>query len=136
MNKFQFDSVVGNFTTLQFLRRDIAANASGKLLLFHGDVGTGKSSTALIYALAYCCEKPMEKGACLECETCKRNLQALSKQQNSAMLSVINMGLYRKSTDAVELINQIFVLQTTGKTVYILEEFQLLPKDVQSNFLK
>lgn len=136
MNKFHFDSVVGNFTTLQFLKRDIAVNASGKLLLFHGEVGTGKSSTALIYALAYCCENPTEEGMCMECETCRRNLLAVSKGQNSPTLSVINMGLYRKSTDAVELINQIFVLQTTGKTVYVLEEFHLLPKDVQANFLR
>lgn len=136
MNKFQFDSVVGNFTTIQFLKRDIMTNASGRLLLFHGDVGTGKSSTALIYALAYCCENPGENGPCLQCEACKRNLLALSRKQNSSMLSVINMGLYRKSTDVVDLINKIFVLQTPGRAVYVLEEFHLLPGDVQANFLR
>ena len=136
MNKFQFSSVVGNFTTIQFLKRDLCTGASGKLLLFHGDVGTGKSSTALIYALTHTCENPTENGPCLECDTCKRNLLAISKGQSSPVLSIINMGMYRKSTDALELINQIFVLQTVGKTVYILEEFHLLPKDVQANFLR
>lgn len=131
-----FDSIVGNFNTVNLLRRDICIDGTGELLLFHGVVGTGKTSTAKIYAMAYTCEQPSANGnACGECSQCKINRKALESGQDSTRIVVKNMGTYKDFKELVELMEEVFVLQTSERVVYILDEFHLLPEGLQSSFL-
>lgn len=66
-----FDEVIGQSHIIQTLVNQIKNDKIGHAYLFCGSRGTGKTSTAKIFAKAINCESPVNGSPCGNCETCK-----------------------------------------------------------------
>jgi len=67
----KFEDVVGQSHIVDSLKNSIMTNRVGHAYLFCGTRGTGKTSTAKIFARALNCENPQDGNPCNECPTCK-----------------------------------------------------------------
>lgn len=66
-----FDEVIGQSHIIRTLVNQIKNDKIGHAYLFCGSRGTGKTSTAKIFARAINCENPVNGSPCGKCETCK-----------------------------------------------------------------
>ena len=66
-----FDQVIGQEAVIQTLKNSIAEGRIHHSLIFSGLRGTGKTSTARIYAKALNCENGPTVEPCLECDACR-----------------------------------------------------------------
>ncbi len=67
-----FTKVFGQESVVACLSGLIARNRSGRCILLHGAVGSGKTTLARIYARALNCEAPDPKDSpCLDCDVCR-----------------------------------------------------------------
>ena len=121
------DSLVGNKHVIKLVKGWISNKSVPTSILFQGEGGTGKSTLAEILGLAILCENPIEGGPCLECESCKRNIRALETGNSTDSLVKYNIATESNISDLIE---ELFILQSEGDKVYILEEIQSMdPKD-------
>lgn len=106
-------------------------------MIFHGIMGTGKSSCAEITALALTCEHPQNGEPCLQCNSCKANLEAIQNNLKSANVSKINLARFNTKSDVEQMIKDIFILQSSARNcVYILEEAHSLTSYLQTSLLE
>lgn len=73
-NKYRprtFDEIVGQSATSTILKRSVILDRIANVYLFHGVRGTGKTSTARIFAKALSCKNVKEGNPCNACEFCK-----------------------------------------------------------------
>ena len=68
------EDVVGQEHIVKTLKNQIKNNNIGHAYLFSGTRGTGKTSTAKIFARAVNCLHPINEGPCNECEICRDTL--------------------------------------------------------------
>lgn len=66
-----FDEIVGQEHITQTLKHQIESGKINHAYLFTGSRGTGKTSTAKIFAKAVNCLHPKDGSPCFECEVCK-----------------------------------------------------------------
>ena len=66
-----FDEVIGQDHIIQTLKNQIISDKIGHAYLFCGSRGTGKTSTAKIFARAINCENPQKGSPCGKCDVCK-----------------------------------------------------------------
>ena len=66
-----FESITGQTVTIKILQNSIINNKVGHAYLFYGPRGTGKTSTAKIFARAVNCDQPKNGIQCEECDSCK-----------------------------------------------------------------
>ncbi len=66
-----FDEVIGQEAVIQTLKNSIEEGRIHHSLIFSGLRGTGKTSTARIYAKALNCKNGPTVSPCLECDACK-----------------------------------------------------------------
>ena len=66
-----FEDVVGQEHIIRTLKNQIGNNNVGHAYLFSGTRGTGKTSTAKIFARAVNCENSINQEPCNECEVCR-----------------------------------------------------------------
>ena len=66
-----FDQVIGQEAVIQTLKNSISEGRIHHSLIFSGLRGTGKTSTARIYAKALNCKNGPTVEPCLECDACK-----------------------------------------------------------------
>lgn len=137
MRVYQFKDLFGNFGTLSMLKSSIINNSVPNFILMSGTSGTGKSSSAEILSLALTCENRRNEEPCLECATCKMNLEALKGKGISSRVKKINLGQKNEKSDIDEMISEIFRLErTNGNTVFILEEVHSLDASKQTALLE
>ena len=67
-----FEEVIGQEATIRILENQIKGNRIGHAYLFCGSRGTGKTSTAKIFAKAVNCLNPQNGSPCLKCDVCKK----------------------------------------------------------------
>ena len=79
-----FDEVIGQKHVVQTLINQIESGKIGHAYLFCGSRGTGKTSTAKIFARAINCERPHHGSPCGECATCL----ALEQANNLDILEI------------------------------------------------
>lgn len=66
-----FSDLVGQEAVVQTLRNVLAGGSPARAYLFCGPRGTGKTSTARIFAKALCCERGDLSEPCNQCSTCQ-----------------------------------------------------------------
>ncbi|CEK31294.1 DNA polymerase III subunits gamma and tau [[Clostridium] sordellii] len=127
-----FKDVVGQNHIIRTLKNQIQNNNVGHAYLFCGTRGTGKTSTAKIFARAVNCENSIDEEPCNECEVCKDIL-------NDNIMDVIEIDA--ASNNSVDDIREIRenVKYTPAKCkykVYIIDEVHMLSQGAFNALLK
>lgn len=127
-----FTKLIGQDHIVRTLTNQIKNGRVSHAYLFTGTRGTGKTSTAKIFAKAVNCLNPVDGSPCGECEVCK----ALSAPEN---LDVIEIDA--ASNNGVEEIRvlkeNVSFAPTVGKyKVYIIDEVHMLSTSAFNALLK
>lgn len=137
MRIYTFDQLIGNQHCISILKTCITQGTLPHFTIFHGIGGTGKSTCAEITALAMTCQHTMNGSPCLECTSCKSNLDAIKSGTKSSTVAKINLGRENTKTDVDRMIKEIFTLQSSERNcVYILEEAHALATALQTSLLE
>ena len=137
MRIYTFDQLIGNQHCISILKTCITQGTLTHFTIFHGIGGTGKSTCAEITALAMTCQHTMNGSPCLECTSCKSNLDAIKSGTKSSTVAKINLGRENTKTDVDRMIKEIFTLQSSERNcVYILEEAHALSTALQTSLLE
>ena len=117
-----FQSVIGQEHIVKTLRNEIATNRIGHCYLFCGTRGTGKTSTAKIFAKALNCENPIDSSPCGQCEMC------VAFDENRSLNIIEIDAASNKSVDDIrELKEEIKYPPSKGKyKIYIIDEVHML----------
>lgn len=127
-----FGEMVGQTHITKTLRNQIISNRIGHAYLFCGGRGTGKTSSAKIFARAINCLNPKDGEPCNECEICKAILAG-------SLTDVVEMDA--ASNNSVEDIrairDEVNFLPTLAKyRVYIIDEVHMLSTGAFNALLK
>lgn len=115
-----FDNVVGQEYTIEMLKNAIISGKNSHAYIFTGPRGTGKTSTAKIFAKAINCEHPVDGNPCGECAAC------LSFKENPDIIE-IDAASNNGVDEIRELINNVKLVPTSLKyKVYIIDEVHML----------
>ncbi len=117
-----FEDVVGQQHIVRTLKNQIENNNVGHAYLFSGTRGTGKTSTAKIFARAVNCENSINQEPCNQCEVCKDIL-------NDNVMDVVEIDAASNNSvdDIRELRENVKYSPTKAKyKVYIIDEVHML----------
>ena len=127
-----FDEVVGQEHVTETLKNQIMRNSTAHAYLFSGIRGTGKTSTAKIFARAVNCTNNTDGNPCNECDAC---LSILSERN----MDVIEMDAASNNSveDIRDLREKVKFLPSQSKfKVYIIDEVHMLSKGAFNALLK
>ena len=117
---------------MRILRNQIETGRIGHAYLFCGPRGTGKTSTAKIFARAINCEHPLEGSPCGQCETCK----ALADPANLD-IAEIDAASNNGVNEMRDLREKVQYPPVAGKyKVYIIDEVHMLSDSAFNALLK
>ncbi len=127
-----FGDIVGQSHITMTLKNQIKNDSIAHAYLFCGTRGTGKTSTAKVFARAINCLKPKDYNPCNECEVCKGIL-------NESIMDVIEIDA--ASNNGVDNIRELRenVKYPTAKAkfkVYIIDEVHMLSQGAFNALLK
>lgn len=119
---FSFDEVIGQKYSIEMLKNAVINNKISHAYIFTGPRGTGKTSTAKIFARTINCENSESAIPCGKCYSC---LNA----SNSADIIEIDAASNNGVDEVRELINNVKVAPSFSKyKVYIIDEVHMLSK--------
>jgi len=127
-----FYSITGQSITIKILQNSILNNKVGHAYLFYGPRGTGKTSTAKIFARAVNCDQPKNGIQCEECESCKRSIE-------KECLDIIEIdAASNNGVDEIrDLKSKISIVPSELKyKVYIIDEVHMLSTGAFNALLK
>ncbi len=127
-----FDDVLGQEHVTKTLKNQILSDNIAHAYLFSGIRGTGKTSTAKIFARAVNCLNNHDGNPCNECEICKSILDETN-------MDVIEMDAASNNgvEDIRELRDKVKFLPVKSKyKVYIIDEVHMLSKGAFNALLK
>lgn len=125
-------ALVGNNLTKTILINSIKKNKVRSAYFFSGNRGSGKTSSARIFAKAINCLAPVNGSPCNECESCKA-------VNNNTAVDIIEIDAASENSVASirELISSIQYLPShSNKKVVILDECHLLSLQAGNALLK
>ena len=115
-----FDSLVGQEYTKKLLKNSVKNGKFAHAYIFTGPRGTGKTSSAKIFAKAINCLNPVDGNPCNKCENC---LSFSSSPDIIELDAASNNGV----DDIREIINNVRLAPSNMKIkVYIIDEFHML----------
>ena len=115
-----FDEVIGQNVTINLLKDGIINNKISHAYIFSGPRGTGKTSTAKIFARTINCMNPNNGNACGKCDNCNNFLTNADIYEIDA---ASNTGVDKMR----EIIDNIKLTPTNSKyKVYIIDEVHML----------
>jgi len=115
-----FSGVVGQDYMTSILKNSISSNKISHAYIFSGPRGTGKTSTAKIFAKAINCLNPNDNGPCNKCESC------LTFKENADIIE-IDAASNNGVDEIREIINNIKLAPAYSKyKVYIIDEVHML----------
>ena len=127
-----FEDVIGQEHITKTLRNQIDSDNIGHAYLFSGTRGTGKTSTAKIFARAVNCLNSVDQEPCNECEVCKDILS-----DNIMDVVEIDAASNNSVDDIRELRESVKYSPTKAKyKVYIIDEVHMLSKGAFNALLK
>ncbi len=127
-----FGEIVGQKHLIKALSTAIELNRIANAYLFCGPRGTGKTSTARIFAKSLNCSKGMTLEPCQTCPSCV-------DITNASGLDVIEIDAAsnRGINEAKELISQVHYAPINGKyKIFIIDEVHMLSTDAFNALLK
>lgn len=115
-----FDSLVGQEYTKKLLKNSVINNKFAHAYIFTGPRGTGKTSSAKIFAKAINCLHPVDGNPCNKCKNC---VNFESSPDIIELDAASNNGV----DDIREIINNVRLAPSSMKIkVYIIDEFHML----------
>ncbi|MDR1773380.1 MAG: DNA polymerase III subunit gamma/tau [Clostridioides sp.] len=128
----KFDEVVGQTHIIQTLKNQIKNENIGHAYLFTGTRGTGKTSTAKIFARAVNCTNSHDQEPCNECDNCRAILD-----ENTIDVVEIDAASNNSVDDVRELRENVKYSPVTCKyKVYIIDEVHMLSQGAFNALLK
>ena len=127
-----FEELIGQESVSQTLSLALDANRLSHAYLFSGLRGSGKTSTARIFAKALICEKGISHKPCGECHNC---INALENRH----IDIVEMdgASSRKIDDIRDLIEQTKYKPTVARfKIFIIDEVHMLTKEAFNALLK
>lgn len=127
----RFADVVGQDVIIKILKNSICNNKIGHAYIFSGPRGTGKTSTAKIFARAVNCKNPIDGDVCENCEVCK--LKDVEEIDIVEIDAASNNGV----EEIREINNSIKLLPAELKyKIYIIDEVHMLSPNAFNALLK
>lgn len=115
-----FDSLVGQEYTKKLLKNSVKSGKFAHAYIFTGPRGTGKTSSAKIFAKAINCLNPVDGNPCNKCENCLNF-------SNSPDIIELDAASNNGVDDIREIINNVRLAPSSMKIkVYIIDEFHML----------
>ena len=128
----RFEDFVGQEAVIKTLRSQIMSGRIAHAYLFCGTRGTGKTSTAKVFARAVNCEHPENGDPCGVCPTCK----ALA-EENSLDILEIDAASNNGVDEIRDLREKVKYPPQTGRyRVYIIDEVHMLYQGAFNALLK
>ena len=111
----KFENIIGQDYSIQMLKNSIIHNKISHAYLFTGPRGTGKTSTAKVFAKTINCLNPINGEACGKCAAC---LAFSTSPDIIEIDAASNNGV----DDIRELINNVKIAPSEGKyKIYIID---------------
>ena len=128
----RFEDFVGQEAVIKTLRSQVMSGRIAHAYLFCGTRGTGKTSTAKVFARAVNCEHPENGDPCGECATCR----ALSEESSLDILEIDAAS--NNSVDEIrDLREKVKYPPQVGRyRVYIIDEVHMLSSGAFNALLK
>ena len=115
-----FENIVGQEYTITMLKNAIINDKISHAYLFTGPRGTGKTSTAKVFAKTINCENRINGEACGKCNSC------LNFSHSSDIIE-IDAASNNGVDDIRELINNVKIAPTSSKyKIYIIDEVHMM----------
>ena len=129
----RFDQIVGQQHIVKFLQAQIVSGNISHAYIFIGPRGTGKTTTARIFATAINCQNPDKKGnPCGKCNICKA-----AQDKRFLDLVEIDAASNRGIDNIRQLQENINLAPTMGRyKVYVIDEVHMLTKEAFNALLK
>ena len=127
-----FDELIGQDTIAQTLSLALDSNRLSHAYLFSGLRGSGKTSTARIFAKALICEEGMSHHPCGKCSNCTMALE-------NRHMDIIEMdgASSRKIDDIRDLVEQTKYKPAVARfKIFIIDEVHMLTKEAFNALLK
>ncbi|RKD28802.1 DNA polymerase III subunit gamma/tau [Thermohalobacter berrensis] len=127
-----FDEVLGQEHVTTILKNQITSDNIAHAYLFSGTRGTGKTSTAKVFARAVNCLNNSDGNPCNQCEVCKGIL-------NDSIMDIVEMDAASNNSvdDIRELREKVKYPPSKGRfKVYIIDEVHMLSKGAFNALLK
>lgn len=116
----KFENIIGQDYSIQMLKNSIIHNKISHAYLFTGPRGTGKTSTAKVFAKTINCLNPINGEACGKCVAC---LAFATSPDIIEIDAASNNGV----DDIRELINNVKIAPSEGKyKIYIIDEVHMM----------
>jgi len=127
-----FDKLIGQESITQTLTHALDQQRLSHAYLFSGLRGSGKTSTARIFAKALLCENGPSSKPCEECENCK-----LANENRHIDIIEMDAASSRKIDDIRDLIEQTKYKPNMARfKIFIIDEVHMLTKEAFNALLK